>query len=85
MTSAFKKALTIGELKALLNNVPDDAVIFQVNSYSIGYSKNISLLSLNHKDKKFNSWLKNIKVYQCTEDKIKGVNNNLKNIVIFRS
>ena len=85
MSTQFKDALTVGELKAILSEMPDDTVIFQSNRSSGGYRKKISVLSINNNDHHFSYWHGNIKAYQSREDKIKGVNKDLRNIVIFGS
>lgn len=85
MSTLFKDALTVGDLKAILNEIPEDTVIFQTNRNSGGYRKKISVLSIDNSNKHFDSWHRNIKAHQCREDKIKGVNRDLKNIVIFGS
>lgn len=81
----FKDAETVGDLKKLLENIPDDTQLFQTSSVSGGYRRNVRVLSLNESNINFTSWHNNIKVYQSLEDKIKGTNNDLKNIVIFGS
>ena len=83
--SNFESAKTVGELRAILNNLPDDIVLFQTSSNSSGYRKKILVLSIDDSNKSFNSYYNNIKTYQCTQDKIKGTYNNLTKIVIFGS
>ena len=84
--SLFKEAKTIGELKALLQNIPDDTVLFQTNhGGNLGYRKQIQILDLDKNDEYFGSFHKRIKRYQSLEDKIKGAHNNLKRVVIFGS
>ena len=85
MSTLFKDAFTVGDLKSILSEMPDDTVIFQTNRSSGGYRKKISVLSIDNNNKHFDSWHRNIKVHQCKEDKIKGVNRDLKNIIIFGS
>ena len=87
MTMAgFNEVQTVGELKALLKNIPDETVLFQTNHGGTGtYRKQIQILKLNKNDKHFGSFHKSIKTFQCTEDKIKGTHNNLKHIIIFGS
>ena len=77
---------TAGELKALLQNIPDDTVLLQTNHGGNGaYRKQIQILNLDKNDEYFGSFHKSIKLFQCTEDKIKGTYNNLERIVIFGS
>ena len=83
MKNLFQEAKTVGELKALLNNVPDDTIVFQSNHFGGTYRKKISVLSIDENNDQFRSWLNHIKTLQCVEDKIKGTHKNLKNIVIF--
>ena len=85
MKNLFLEAKTVGELKALLNNLSDDTVIFQSNPFGGTYRKKISVLNIDESNKHFESWHRHIKTLQCIEDKIKGTNKNLKNIVIFGS
>ena len=82
----FSEVKTVGELKALLNNIPDDTVLFQTNhGGNLGYKKQIQILDLEKNDKNFGSFHKSILTYECLEDKIKGTHNNLERIVIFGS
>ena len=82
----FSEVKTVGELKALLNDIPDETVLFQTNHSGNGvYRKQIQILNLDKNDKHFGSFHKSIKMFQCTEDKIKGTHNNLERIVIFGS
>ena len=82
----FNEVRTAGELKALLQNIPDDTVLLQTNHGGNGaYRKQIQILCLDKNDKCFGSFHKSIKLFQCTEDKIKGTYNNLERIVIFGS
>ena len=82
----FNEVRTVGELKALLNDIPDDTVLFQTNHGGNGtYRKQIQILNLDKNDEYFGSFHKSIKMFQCTEDKIKGTYNNLERIVIFGS
>ena len=82
----FSEVKTVGELKALLNNIPDDTVLFQTNhGGNHGYRKQIQILDLEKNDKHFGSLHKSILTYQCTEDKIRGTHRNLERIVIFGS
>jgi hypothetical protein len=81
--SLFVEAKTVGELKAILVGLSDDTVIFQTNYQGGLYRKKITVLNINKSSKHFDSWHRNIKIYQCTEDKIKGVYKDLKDIVIF--
>ncbi len=84
--SQFNEVKTVGELKALLNDIPDDTVLFQTNHVGNGaYRKQIQILKLDKNDKHFGSFYKSIKMFQCTEDKIKGTYSNLERIVIFGS
>ena len=83
--SIFKEAKTVGELKSLLNNIPDETVLFQSNAGGGTYRKKIMILNINNKDDRFDSFLQVIKARQCLEDKIRGTHNNLENIVIFGS
>ena len=83
--SLFNEVKTVGELKALLNNLSDDTILFQTNRGSGSYRKKISVLNLDKNNKHFDSFHKSILTYQCTEDKIRGTYNNLENIVIFGS
>tara|TARA_B100000902_G_scaffold327194_1_gene322632 strand:- start:177 stop:434 length:258 start_codon:yes stop_codon:yes gene_type:complete len=84
--SRFNEARTVGELKALLKNIPDETVLLQTNHNGNGtYRKQIQILSLDKNDKHFGSFHNSIKLFQSTEDKIKGTYNNLKQIVIFGS
>ena len=83
---AFNEIRTAGELKALLQNIPDDTVLFQTNHGGNGtYRKQIQVLSLDKNDEYFGSFHKSIKTFQCLEDKIRGTNNDLKHIIIFGS
>ena len=82
----FSEVKTVGELKALLNDIPDETVLFQTNHGGNGaYRKQIQILNLDKNDKYFGSFHKSIKMFQCTEDKIKGTYDNLERIVIFGS
>ena len=82
----FNEVRTVGELKAILQNIPDDTVLFQTNHGGNGsYRKQIQILNLDKNDKHFGSFHKSIKMFQSTEDKIKGTYNNLNKIVIFGS
>ena len=82
----FKEVKTVGELKALLNVIPDDTVLFQTNhGGNHGYRKQIQILDLEKNDKHFGSFHKSILAYQCLEDKIRGTHNNLERIVILGS
>ena len=82
----FSEVKTVGELKALLNDIPDDTVLFQTNHGGNGaYRKQIQILNLDKNDEYFGSFHKSIKMFQCIEDKIKGTYNNLERIVIFGS
>lgn len=85
MKNLFQEAKTVGELKALLNNLSDDTVIFQSNPFGGTYRKKISVLNIDESNEHFESWHRHIKALQCIEDRIKGKNKNLKNIVIFGS
>ena len=85
MKNLFQEVKTVGELKALLNNLSDDTVVFQSNPLGGTYRKKISVLNIDESNKHFESWHNHIKTLQCIEDKIKGKNKNLKNIVIFGS
>lgn len=82
----FESAKTVGELRAILNNLPDDTVLFQTNHGGCGgYRNKVQILSLEKNDKNFGSFHKSIKIFQCSEDKIKGTYNDLTQIVIFGS
>ena len=85
MSLLFNEVKTVGELRALLNNLSDDTIIFQSNPLGGTYRKKISVLNIDESNKHFNSLSRIIKTHQCTEDKIKGTYKNLKNIVIFGS
>jgi hypothetical protein len=85
MKNLFKEVKTVGELKAILDNLSDDTVLFQTNPFGGNYRKKLSVLNINESNEHFKSWHKNIKILQSTEDKIKGTHKNLKNIVIFGS
>ena len=86
MKNLFQEVKTVGELKSLLQNIPDNAILFQTNHGDhSGFRKQIRILNLDKNDKHFDSFHKDIKTYQCTEDKIRGTYNNLENIVIFGS
>ena len=85
MKNLFQEAKTVGELKALLDNLSDDTVIFQSNPFGGNYRKKISVLNIDESNEHFESWHKHIRILQCTEDKIRGTYNNLENIVIFGS
>ena len=81
--SYFKEAKTVGELKALLSNLPDDTKLLMGNNSGGGYRKKIWVLNVNKSNDQFDFLLYKIKSYQCLEDKIKGTYNNLEDIVIF--
>ena len=81
----FKEIETVGDLKTLLANLPDDTQLFQSNRVSGRYNKRINVLSLEKDHASFDSFHSYIKTHQCREDKIKGTFNNLENIVIFGS
>ena len=81
--SYFKEAKTVGELKALLSNLPDDTKLLMGNNSGGGYRKKIWVLNVNKSNDQFDFLLYKIKSYQCLEDKIKGTYNDLKDIVIF--
>ena len=82
----FEEAKTVGELRSILDGLSDDTIIFQTNhSGHSGFRKQIKVLSIDESSKHFDSLHKNIKTYQCIEDKIKGTNKDLKQIVIFGS
>tara|TARA_B100000212_G_scaffold112209_1_gene83581 strand:- start:1586 stop:1840 length:255 start_codon:yes stop_codon:yes gene_type:complete len=81
--SYFKEAKTVGELKALISNLPDDTKLLMGNNSGGGYRKKIWVLNINNSNEQFDFLLYKIKSYQCLEDKIKGTYNNLKDIVIF--
>ena len=81
--SYFKEAKTVGELKALLNNLPDDTKLLMGNNSGGGYRKKIWVLNVNKSNEQFDFLLYKIKSYQCLEDKIKGTYSNLENIVVF--
>ena len=82
----FNEVRTVGELKALLQNIPDETVLFQTNYSGNGtYRKQIQILNLDKNDEHFGSFHKSIKMFQSLEDKIKGTHNNLERIVIFGS
>jgi len=85
MKNLFQEAKTVGEIKALLNNLSDDTIIFQSNPFGGTYRKKISVLNIDESNEHFESWHRHIKILQSTEDKIKGTCNNLKRIVIFGS
>ena len=81
----FKEVTTVGELKDLLANLPDDTQLFQSNRVSGRYNKSVNVLSLEKDHASFDSFHSYIKTHRCREDKIKGTFNNLENIVIFGS
>lgn len=82
----FNEVRTVGELKALLRNIPDETVLFQTNhGGNGGYRKKIQIMNLEKSHKHFGSFHKSIKTFQSLEDKIKGTYNNLERIVIFGS
>ena len=81
--SYFKEAKTVGELKALLNNLPDDTLVLQSNNGGSGYIKRLMVLNVNKSNEQFDFLLYKIKSYQCLEDKIKGTYNDLENIIVF--
>tara|TARA_B100000212_G_scaffold102737_1_gene75803 strand:+ start:2833 stop:3090 length:258 start_codon:yes stop_codon:yes gene_type:complete len=84
--TTFNEVRTVGELKELLKNIPDETVLFQTNHGGTGsYRKQIQILNLEKNDKYFGSFHKRIKTFQSLEDKIKGTHNNLKHIIIFGS
>ena len=82
----FNEVQTVGELKSLLQNIPDETVLFQTNhDGNLGYRKQIQVMDLEKNDEYFGSFHKSIKKFQCLEDKIRGTHNNLERIVIFGS
>ena len=81
----FKEVTTVGELKDLLANLPDDTQLFQSNRVSGRYNKSVNVLSLEKDHASFDSFHSYIKTHRCREDKIKGTFNNLENIIIFGS
>ena len=82
----FVEAKTVGELRSILDGLSDDTIIFQSNHNGhSGFRKQIRVLNIDKNSKHFDSWHKNIKTYQCIEDKIKGTHKDLKQIVIFGS
>ena len=81
----FHEVQTVGELRALLQNLPDETVLFQSNAGGGTYRKQIQVLNINKSDERFDACHKKVKTYQCLEDRIKGTHNNLENIVIFGS
>lgn len=83
--SLFKEIETVGDLKELLENLPDCTKLFQSSRVSGGYRKSIKVLNIEKDHASFDSFHSYIKIHQCREDKIKGTLNNLENIVIFGS
>jgi len=82
----FNEVRTVGELKALLQNIPDETVLFQTNHGGNGtYRKQIQILNLDKNDEHFGSFHKSIKRFQSLEDKISGAHVDLERIVIFGS
>ena len=81
--SYFKEAKTVGELRSLLNDLPDDTKLLMGNNSGGGYRKKIWVLNVNKRNEQFDFLLYKIKSYQCLEDKIKGTYKNLENIVVF--
>ena len=47
MKNLFKEVKTVGELKAILDNLSDDTVLFQTNPFGGNYRKKLSVLNIN--------------------------------------